>query len=151
MEWAANITTANWVGLLQVSLFVFIILLGFPMAFTLLAMSVIFGYYAFFDAKLFAESGVFANRIFDLIVKNTFSTMENHVLIAIPLFLLMGYVVEKIAQVIKEATAKFPGSLYVATLIALNNLATIHSKMFHTHLQGGDVEKSWMVMLHERL
>ena len=125
MEWAANITTANWVGLLQVSLFVFIILLGFPMAFTLLAMSVIFGYYAFFDAKLFAESGVFANRIFDLIVKNTFSTMENHVLIAIPLFLLMGYVVEKIAQVIKEATAKFPGSLYVATLIALNNLATI--------------------------
>ena len=41
MEWAANITTANWVGLLQVSLFVFIILLGFPMAFTLLAMSVI--------------------------------------------------------------------------------------------------------------
>ena len=45
MEWAANITTANWVGLLQVSLFVFIILLGFPMAFTLLAMSVIFGYF----------------------------------------------------------------------------------------------------------
>ena len=37
MEWAANLTTANWVGLLQVSLFVFIILLGFPMAFTLLA------------------------------------------------------------------------------------------------------------------
>ena len=48
MEWAANITTANWGVLLQVSLFVFIILLGFPMAFTLLAMSVIFGYYAFF-------------------------------------------------------------------------------------------------------
>ena len=60
MEWAANITTANWVGLIQVTLFVFIILLGFPMAFTLLAMSVIFGYYAFFDAKLFAEVGVFA-------------------------------------------------------------------------------------------
>lgn len=77
MEWASNLTTANWIGLLQVSLFVFIILLGFPMAFTLLAMSVIFGYYAFFDAKLFAESGVFANRIFDLIVKNAFSTMDN--------------------------------------------------------------------------
>ena len=92
MEWAANITTANWVGLIQVTLFVFIILLGFPMAFTLLAMSVIFGYYAFFDAKLFAEVGVFGNRIFDLIVKNAFSTMENHVLIAIPLFLFMGYI-----------------------------------------------------------
>jgi len=48
MNWAANITVENWVGLLQVTLFVFIILLGFPMAFTLLAMSVIFGYYAFF-------------------------------------------------------------------------------------------------------
>ena len=95
MSWAANITVENWVGLLQVTLFVFIILLGFPMAFTLLAMSVIFGYYAFFDPKLFAESGIFANRIFDLIVKNAFSTMENHVLIAIPLFLFMGYVVEK--------------------------------------------------------
>ena len=47
MSWAANITVENWVGLLQVTLFVFIILLGFPMAFTLLAMSVIFGYYAF--------------------------------------------------------------------------------------------------------
>ena len=122
MEWAANITTANWVGLLQVSLFVFIILLGFPMAFTLLAMSVIFGYYAFFDAKLFAESGVFANRIFDLIVKNTFSTMENHVLIAIPLFLLMGYVVEKAGIVarlfnaIRVATYKLPGNLAVASL-----------------------------------
>ena len=54
MSWAANITVENWVGLLQVTLFVFIILLGFPMAFTLLAMSVIFGYYAFFDPKLFA-------------------------------------------------------------------------------------------------
>ena len=52
MEWAANITTANWVGLLQISIFVFILLLGFPIAFTLLAMSIIFGFYAFFDANL---------------------------------------------------------------------------------------------------
>ncbi len=123
MEWAANITTANWVGLIQVTLFVFIILLGFPMAFTLLAMSVIFGYYAFFDAKLFAEVGVFGNRIFDLIVKNAFSTMENHVLIAIPLFLFMGYIVEKAGIVarlfnaIRVATYKLPGSLAVASLI----------------------------------
>jgi len=123
MEWAANITTANWVGLLQVTLFVFIILLGFPMAFTLLAMSVIFGYYAFFDAKLFAEVGIFGNRIFDLIVKNAFSTMENHVLIAIPLFLFMGYIVEKAGIVsrlfnaIRVATYKLPGSLAVASLI----------------------------------
>ncbi|NBQ46520.1 MAG: TRAP transporter large permease subunit, partial [Proteobacteria bacterium] len=113
----------NWVGLLQVTLFVFIILLGFPMAFTLLAMSVIFGYYAFFDPKLFAESGIFANRIFDLIVKNAFSTMENHVLIAIPLFLFMGYVVEKAGIVarlfnaIRVATYKLPGNLAVASLI----------------------------------
>ena len=123
MEWAANITTANWVGLLQVTLFVFIILLGFPMAFTLLAMSVMFGYYAFFDAKLFAEVGVFGNRIFDLVVKNAFSTMENHVLIAIPLFLFMGYIVEKAGIVsrlfnaIRVATYKLPGSLAVASLI----------------------------------
>ena len=91
MEWAANLTTANWVGLLQVSLFVFIILLGFPMAFTLLAMSVIFGYYAFFDAKLFAESGVFANRIFDLIVKNTFSSGVHMFMCLFVLFVVVPF------------------------------------------------------------
>ena len=46
MEWAANITTANWVGLFQITIFVFILLLGFPIAFSLLAMSIIFGFYA---------------------------------------------------------------------------------------------------------
>ena len=123
MEWAANITTANWVGLFQISIFVFILLLGFPIAFSLLAMSIIFGFYAFFDAKSFAESGIFANRIFDLIVKNTFSTMENYVLIAVPLFLFMGYIVEKAGIVsrlfsaIRVATYKLPGSLAVASLI----------------------------------
>ena len=123
MEWAANITTANWVGLFQISIFVFILLLGFPIAFSLLAMSIIFGFYAFFDAKSFAESGIFANRIFDLIVKNTFSTMENYVLIAVPLFLFMGYIVEKAGIVsrlfsaIRVATYKLPGSLAVALVI----------------------------------
>jgi len=69
------------------------VLLGFPIAFTLLAMGLAFGYYAYYDA--FRMDNIFDNRIFDLTVQNTFSVMSNDVLVAIPLFLFMGYVVER--------------------------------------------------------
>ena len=78
------------VAMLMLSLFIFLVLLGFPIAFTLIAMGVGFGYYAYFQAD-----NLFNNQIFYLLNQNTYSVMENDVLVAIPLFLFMGYVVER--------------------------------------------------------
>ena len=69
--------------MIQLGSFIIIILLGFPIAFTLVAMGVFFGYYAM------------GPRIFDLLVTNTYDVMSNDVLTAVPLFLFMGYVVER--------------------------------------------------------
>ena len=78
------------VAILMLSMFIFLVLLGFPIAFTLIAMGVGFGYYAYFQAD-----NLFNNQIFYLLNQNTYSVMENDVLVAIPLFLFMGYVVER--------------------------------------------------------
>ncbi|MEM7377460.1 MAG: TRAP transporter large permease subunit, partial [Pseudomonadota bacterium] len=83
------------VAILMLSMFIVLVLLGFPIAFTLLAMGVGFGYYAYYsgDAESFAD--LFDNNIFYLLNQNTYSVMENDTLVAIPLFLFMGYVVER--------------------------------------------------------
>jgi tripartite ATP-independent transporter DctM subunit len=120
------------VAILMMFIFIGVVLLGFPIGFTLLALGIFFGYYAYLDPTKIADSGIFANRIFDLVVKNAHSVMENHVLIAVPLFLFMGYVVERsgiIARLfdsIRMATANLPASMAVAALItcALFSTAT---------------------------
>ena len=71
------------VAMLMLSMFIFLVLLGFPIAFTLIAMGVGFGYYAYFQPENF-----FNNQIFYLLNQNTYSVMENDVLVAIPLFYL---------------------------------------------------------------
>ncbi len=71
------------IGMIQLGAFIFVILLGFPIAFTLVAMGIFFGYYAM------------GTRVFDLLVTNTADVMQNDVLTAVPLFLFMGYVVER--------------------------------------------------------
>ncbi|MDH4191639.1 MAG: TRAP transporter large permease subunit, partial [Betaproteobacteria bacterium] len=78
-------------ALVMLGLFIFVILLGFPIAFTLMAMGVAFGYYAYFQP----DQAFFDNRVFYLLTQNTFSIMNNDVLIAVPLFLFMGYVIER--------------------------------------------------------
>ncbi len=112
------------VALLMLSLFIVLVMLGFPVAFTLLAMGVGFGYYAYHDAgsiETFAD--LFSNRIFYLLNQNTYSVMENDTLVAIPLFLFMGYVVER-ADIVNRlffslqlAARHLPGSMAVAALI----------------------------------
>jgi tripartite ATP-independent transporter DctM subunit len=112
------------VAILMLSSFIVIVLLGFPVAFTLLAMGVGFGYYAYFDAEnieFFAN--IFDNKIFYLLNQNTYSVMENDTLVAIPLFLFMGYVVERANIVnrlffsVQLAARNLPGSMAVAALI----------------------------------
>ncbi|MDX2202552.1 MAG: TRAP transporter large permease subunit [Hyphomicrobiaceae bacterium] len=106
-------------GLLMLSLIVVAIMLGFPTAFTLMGLGIIFGFIAYFKSgQLWAD-----NLVFDLMVQRTFGTMTNDVLISIPLFVLMGYVMERGALVdrmfysIQLAFRNVPASLAVATLI----------------------------------
>jgi tripartite ATP-independent transporter DctM subunit len=109
------------VALFMMGIFLFLVLLGFPIAFTLLAMGVGFGYYAYFDATKLVS--IFDNRIFDLVVQNTYSVMDNNVLTAVPLFLFMGYLVERAGIVaklffaIRLASHRLPASMAVAALI----------------------------------
>ena len=105
-------------GMIQLGAFIIIILLGFPIAFTLVAMGIFFGLYAMGD------------RVFDLLVTNTYDIMSNDVLTAVPLFLFMGYVVERanildrLFYSIQMAARRVPGSLAVATLITCALFAT---------------------------
>ncbi len=106
------------IGMLMLGLFIFVILLGFPIAFTLIAMAIGFGLMAM------------DTRIFDLLVTNTADVMQNDVLTAVPLFLFMGYVVERsnildrLFHSIQMAARNVPGSLAVATLITCALFAT---------------------------
>ena len=112
------------VAILMLSLFIFLVMLGFPVAFTLLAMGVGFGYYAYLDLEsIEGMSDVFSNKIFYLLNQNTYSVMENDTLVAIPLFLFMGYVVER-ANIVNRlfdslqlAARNLPGSMAVAALL----------------------------------
>ena len=111
------------VAILMMGLFLFAVLLGFPIAFTLMAMGIGFGYYAYYDPALMDH--IFDNRIFSLFVKNTYTVMDNNVLTAVPLFLFMGYLVERAGIVsklffaIRLAAHRLPASMAVA---ASNNL-----------------------------
>jgi TRAP-type mannitol/chloroaromatic compound transport system permease large subunit len=106
-------------GLLMLSLIVVVIMLGFPTAFTLMGLGMFFGFIAFYDPSQAWTD----NRVFDLMVQRTYGAMTNDVLISIPLFVLMGYVMERGALVdkmfysIQLAFRRVPASLAVATLI----------------------------------
>ena len=116
------------VALFMMGIFLFLVLLGFPIAFTLLAMGVGFGYYAYYNPE--TMNTIFDNRVFDLVVQNTYSVMDNHVLTAVPLFLFMGYIVERAGIVaklffaIRLASYKLPASMAVAALITCTLFST---------------------------
>ncbi len=116
------------VAIMMLGLFIIIVLLGFPITFTLIAMGLGFGYYAYAEPDQLEH--IFSNRIFDLFVQNTFSVMSNDVLVAVPLFLFMGYVVERANIVdrlffsIQLAARNLPGSMAVAALATCAVFAT---------------------------
>ena len=138
-----------YVALTMLGLFIFAVFLGFPIAFTLMAMGIGFGYYAYFDAGRMWRSfnrleedagqfeqvslwieGLFNNRIFDLFVNQTYTVMSNEVLTAVPLFLFMGYIVERanivdrLFSTLNIASRNVPGSMGVAALITCALFAT---------------------------
>ena len=111
------------VAILMLCMFIFMVLLGFPIAFTLLAMGVGFGYYAYYQGGIETVADIFDNNIFYLLNQNTYSVMENDTLVAIPLFLFMGYVVERANIVnrlfhsLQMAARNLPGSMAIAALV----------------------------------
>ncbi|MDF1590521.1 MAG: TRAP transporter large permease subunit [Desulfobacterales bacterium] len=116
------------VAMLMMGSFILCILLGFPICFTLVAMGVGFGYYAY--ASPDQMSHIFQNQIFDLLVNQTYSVMINDVLVAVPLFLFMGYIVER-ANIVERlfyslniAARVVPGAMAVAALVTCAVFAT---------------------------
>ena len=116
------------IAVMMLGIFILVILLGFPIAFTLMAMGVGFGYYAYYDPERMKT--LFDNRIFDLFVNQTYSVMANDVLTAVPLFLFMGYIVER-ANIVDRlfhtlyiASRRLPGSMAVAALATCAMFAT---------------------------
>ncbi|MDX9896196.1 MAG: TRAP transporter large permease subunit [Desulfofustis sp.] len=116
------------VAMLMMGSFVASILLGFPICFTLVAMGVGFGYYAYAPANWMENP--LQNTIFDLLVNQTYSVMTNDVLVAVPLFLFMGYIVER-ANIVERLfyslniAARFvPGAMAVAALVTCALFAT---------------------------
>jgi TRAP-type mannitol/chloroaromatic compound transport system permease large subunit len=106
-------------GMTMLGLIVIVIMMGFPTAFTLMGLGMLFGYVAFYDPA----QHFWSNRIFDLMVQRAFGAMTNETLLSIPLFVLMGYVMERGALVdkmfrsVQLAFRSVPGSLAVTTLI----------------------------------
>ncbi|MEY4283614.1 MAG: Sialic acid transporter permease protein SiaT [Pseudomonadota bacterium] len=106
-------------GMIMLGLIVVVIMMGFPTAFTLMGLGMAFGFVAFFDPS----QPWLDNRIFNLMVQRTFGAMTNDTLLSIPLFVLMGYVMERGALVdkmfhsVQLAFRRLPGSLAVATLV----------------------------------
>lgn len=98
-------------GLVMLALMVVAILIGFPTAFTLMSLGIVFGYLGI------------GFVVFDLVVQRTFFLMQNDVLVAIPLFLFMGYVVERAGVLeglfhsVELVMGRLPGSIAVAALI----------------------------------
>ncbi len=118
--------TNGHLGLLMLALVVVAIMLGFPTAFTLMGMGMIFAWLAYRSQN--PELAV--TQTLDLMVQRTYSVMSNDVLISIPLFVFMGYLIERanlIEKLFKSmhlATARVPGSLAVATIITCAIFAT---------------------------
>jgi len=122
-----NLTTGH-IGLLMLALIVVAIMLGFPTAFTLMGMGVLFTFLAYYMQS--SDPGRSIGQTLDLMVQRTYATMTNDSLISIPLFVFMGYLVER-ANLIEKlfrsmhlALARVPGALAVATLATCAIFAT---------------------------
>ena len=106
-------------GLLMLGLIVVAIMMGFPTAFTLMGLGMLFGFVAF----LSPAQHWYDNKIFDLMVQRTYGVMTNDTLLSIPLFVFMGYVMERAALVdrmfhsVQLAFRRVPASLAVTTLL----------------------------------
>ena len=120
-----NLTNGH-LGLMMLALIVVTIMLGFPTAFTLMGMGVFFAWLAYRSV----DPALANQQVLDLMVQRAYGVMSNDVLIAVPLFVFMGYLVERAALIdrlfksLHLAMSRVPGSLAVATIITCAVFAT---------------------------
>jgi TRAP-type mannitol/chloroaromatic compound transport system permease large subunit len=106
-------------GLAMLGLIVVAIMMGYPTAFTLMGLGAVFGFIAFWDPNFHWWS----NRVFDLIAQRTYGVMVNDTLLSVPLFVFMGYIMERAALVdrmfhaVQLAFRRVPASLAITTLL----------------------------------
>ena len=106
-------------GLTMLGLIVIAIMMGFPTAFTLMGLGMVFGFLAFW----IPGQHWYDNRVFDLMVQRTYGVMVNDTLLSVPLFVFMGYIMERAALVdrmfhsVQLAFRRVPASLAVTTLL----------------------------------
>src|SRR6478672_79193 len=118
--------TNGHLGLLMLGLIVIAIMLGFPTAFTLMGMGVLFTWFAYRSVN----PDLAVQQTLDLMVQRAYAVMSNDVLISVPLFVFMGYLVEranlidKLFRSLHLAMARVPGSLAVATIVTCAIFAT---------------------------
>jgi TRAP-type mannitol/chloroaromatic compound transport system permease large subunit len=118
--------TTGHLGLLMLAMIVIAIMLGFPTAFTLMGMGTMFAFFSYYSQ----DPNTALTHTFDLVSQRAYAVMNNDVLISIPLFVFMGYLVERanlIGRLFKSlhlATSRIPGSLAVATVITCAIFAT---------------------------
>ncbi len=128
MVTSVPVITNGHIGLVMLALVVVAIMLGFPTAFTLMGMGMLFAFFAYHSGGQTAGGAM--QQTLDLMVQRAFSVMASDVLIAIPLFVFMGYLVERANLISKLFTslhlalARVPGSLAVATLVTCALFAT---------------------------
>ena len=121
-----SLMTNGHLGLLMLAMIVVAIMLGFPTAFTLMGMGTMFAFFAYYTDN----PNTAVAHTFDLVSQRAYAVMNNDVLISIPLFVFMGYLVERanlIGRLFKSlhlATSRIPGSLAVATVITCAIFAT---------------------------
>jgi TRAP-type mannitol/chloroaromatic compound transport system permease large subunit len=122
---AAQVTNGH-LGLLMLALIVVAIMLGFPTAFTLMGLGTMFTWFAYYSV----DPSLAVQQTLDLMVQRAYWVMSNDVLISVPLFVFMGYLVERanlIERLFKSlhlATSRIPGSLAVATIVTCAIFAT---------------------------
>ncbi len=118
------------VALMMLGMLLLFILLGFPIAFTLVAMGMFFGAYAYWNPFYGIAENIFNSTILQLFVNQTYSVMTNDVLTAVPLFLFMGYIVERanivdrLFHALNIAARHVPASMAVAALATCALFAT---------------------------
>jgi TRAP-type mannitol/chloroaromatic compound transport system permease large subunit len=106
-------------GLTMLGLIVVAIMMGYPTAFTLMGLGMVFGFIAFWAPG----THWYDNRVFDLIAQRTYGVMTNDTLLSVPLFVFMGYIMERAALVdrmfhsVQLAFRRVPASLAVTTLL----------------------------------
>ncbi|MEC4721700.1 TRAP transporter large permease subunit [Noviherbaspirillum sp. CPCC 100848] len=118
--------TNGHLGLLMLALIVLAIMLGFPTAFTLMGMGVMFTWFAYRHVN----PDLAVQQTLDLMVQRAYAVMANDVLISVPLFVFMGYLVERanlidrLFRSLHLAMSRVPGSLAVATIVTCAIFAT---------------------------